>query len=57
VILTRDSRACTGNFYIDEDVLRAEGITDFSAYRLGGREEDQDVDFFLPDASLPARLA
>jgi citronellol/citronellal dehydrogenase len=57
VILTRDSRACTGNFYIDEDVLRAEGITDFSAYRLGDREEDLDLDFFLPDATLPARPA
>ena len=28
-ILTRDSRACSGNFYIDEDVLRDEGVTDF----------------------------
>jgi citronellol/citronellal dehydrogenase len=57
VILTRDSRACTGNFYIDEDVLRAEGVTDFSAYRMGDREEDLDLDFFLPDAPLPARPA
>jgi citronellol/citronellal dehydrogenase len=54
VILTRDSRTCTGNFYIDEDVLRAEGVADFSGYRLNGREEDLDLDFFLPDAPLPA---
>ena len=54
-ILTRDSRTCTGNFYTDEDVLREEGITDFSGYRLGAREEDLDLDFFLPDAPLPAR--
>jgi citronellol/citronellal dehydrogenase len=54
-ILTRDSRACTGNFYTDEDVLREEGITDFSGYRLAAREEDLDLDFFLPDAPLPAR--
>jgi citronellol/citronellal dehydrogenase len=53
-ILTRDSRACTGNFYIDEDVLRAAGVTDFSAYRMGDREEDLDLDFFLPDAPLPS---
>jgi len=31
-ILTRDSRTCTGNFFIDEEVLAAEGVTDFSAY-------------------------
>jgi citronellol/citronellal dehydrogenase len=54
-ILTRDSRACTGNFYTDEEVLREEGITDFSGYRLAAREEDLDLDFFLPDAPLPAR--
>jgi citronellol/citronellal dehydrogenase len=54
-ILTRDSRTCTGNFYTDEDVLREEGITDFSGYRLAAREEDLDLDFFLPDAPLPTR--
>ena len=46
---------CTGNFYTDEDVLREEGVTDFSGYRLGDREEDLDPDFFLPDAPLPER--
>jgi citronellol/citronellal dehydrogenase len=54
-ILTRDSRTCTGNFYTDEDVLREEGVTDFAGYRLAAREEDLDLDFFLPDAPLPAR--
>jgi len=34
VILTRDSRCCTGNFYIDEDVLREAGITDFEKYAV-----------------------
>lgn len=33
-ILTRDSRSATGNFYIDEDVLRAEGIADFERYAV-----------------------
>jgi len=33
-ILTRDSRAATGNFFIDEDVLAAEGITDLSEYAV-----------------------
>jgi citronellol/citronellal dehydrogenase len=31
-ILLRDSRTATGNFYVDEEVLRAEGITDLSGY-------------------------
>ena len=53
-ILSRDSRACTGNFFIDEDVLRAEGVTDFSAYLFpGGSDDALDLDFFLPEAPLP----
>jgi citronellol/citronellal dehydrogenase len=32
-ILTKPSREFTGNFCIDEDVLRAEGVTDFSRYQ------------------------
>ena len=31
-MLIKDSRSYTGNFAIDEAVLRAEGITDFSQY-------------------------
>ena len=33
-ILNRDSRACTGNFFIDEAVLKEEGIKDFSSYAV-----------------------
>ncbi len=33
-ILTRGSRACTGNFFIDEDVLRAAGLADFGQYAM-----------------------
>lgn len=33
-ILTRDSRRATGNFYIDETVLREEGVTDFDHYAV-----------------------
>jgi citronellol/citronellal dehydrogenase len=33
-ILTRDSRKTTGNFFIDEDVLAAAGVTDFSKYAV-----------------------
>jgi citronellol/citronellal dehydrogenase len=34
LILTRPSREFTGNFCIDEDVLRAAGITDFGSYAI-----------------------
>ncbi|MDP9148589.1 MAG: NAD(P)-dependent oxidoreductase [Myxococcota bacterium] len=33
VILTRPSRECTGNYFLDEDVLRAVGVTDFMRYQ------------------------
>jgi citronellol/citronellal dehydrogenase len=47
-ILVRPSRACTGNLFIDDDVLRAEGVTDFARYRYGDtREEDLIPDFFV----------
>ena len=32
VILTRNSRECTGNFFVDENVLRDEGLNDFDRY-------------------------
>jgi citronellol/citronellal dehydrogenase len=34
VILTRDSRSCTGNFFIDEALLREAGVTDFERYAV-----------------------
>ncbi len=47
-ILKRDSRAFTGQFCIDEQVLREEGVSDFSAYRQSGvREEDLLTDLFV----------
>ena len=47
-ILCRDSGACSGNFYIDEEVLREEGVTDFEQYAV---EPGADLyrDFFVPD--------
>ncbi|MGE5517224.1 MAG: SDR family oxidoreductase [Bacteroidota bacterium] len=38
-ILTRPSRACTGNFFIDEQVLAEEGIADLGRYAVepGGK--------------------
>jgi citronellol/citronellal dehydrogenase len=34
VILTRNAREATGNFYIDDEVLASAGVTDFSRYAL-----------------------
>lgn len=46
-ILTRPSRQTTGNFFIDDEVLAAEGVTDFAKYRLAEREEDLQLDFWV----------
>jgi citronellol/citronellal dehydrogenase len=32
-ILTRPSRECTGNFFVDDDVLRSVGVTDLAKYQ------------------------
>lgn len=45
-ILTRDAPQCTGNFFIDEEVLREEGLTDMEAYAVDP-SQDLFVDFFL----------
>ncbi len=47
-ILKRDSRSFTGRFCIDEQVLREEGVSDFSTYRQSGvREEELLTDLFV----------
>jgi citronellol/citronellal dehydrogenase len=33
-ILCQNARRCTGNFYLDEDVLRATGVRDFDRYAV-----------------------
>ncbi|MFT3932052.1 MAG: NAD(P)-dependent oxidoreductase [Chitinophagaceae bacterium] len=38
-ILQRPSFECTGNFFIDEDVLKAEGITDFTHYAVNPQQK------------------
>ncbi len=45
-ILTSDSRQCTGNFFIDEEVLRNNGVTDFDQYAVDPSHELMP-DFFL----------
>lgn len=48
--LTADSAGSisnTGNFYTDEQVLRAAGVTDFTPYSLGASEAKLVADIFL----------
>ena len=49
VMLTRNSHVFTGNFCVDQDVLQAEGISDFSKYRFNPdlAEEELVPDFFI----------
>lgn len=51
-IVTKPSRECTGNFFIDDTLLASEGVTDFSQYSI-----DPDVPLrkgmFLPEDDLP----
>jgi citronellol/citronellal dehydrogenase len=47
-ILTQPSRKLTGRFFVDDEVLRNSGVTDFSPYRQSGvSEEELTPDFFL----------
>ncbi|MCK5873312.1 MAG: NAD(P)-dependent oxidoreductase [Alcanivoracaceae bacterium] len=48
-ILCRPASDCSGNFFIDEQVLRSEGVNDFSAYRVDPSISDAQLmpDFFL----------
>jgi citronellol/citronellal dehydrogenase len=57
-ILNRPARDCTGRFFIDEEVLRAEGVTDFTPYAVDPRAP-LVADAFLPEAVVansPTRL-
>lgn len=46
-IVTRPARECTGNTFLDEDVLAAEGITDLEAYRAAPGSDELLADIFL----------
>ncbi|GAB1814857.1 SDR family oxidoreductase [Mycobacterium sp. MUNTM1] len=47
------STDCTGNFYTDEEILRDEGLSDMSGYRLAAAEADLVPNFYLPSTALP----
>lgn len=57
VILTSGPREVTGNFFIDDEVLAAQGVTDLSAYAhdaskpgsVGHGPDDLELDLFLDE--------
>jgi citronellol/citronellal dehydrogenase len=46
-ILTRDSRECTANLFLVEDVLAQEGVTDLSQYSYAGSDAELQLDLFV----------
>ena len=46
-ILTRDPRTCTGNFFIDDEVLKEAGVTDFDQYAVTPGNQDLLPDLFI----------
>ena len=46
-IFNRPARATTGNFFIDDEVLAAEGVTDFDKYAVSPGTPLMP-DFFVP---------
>jgi len=47
-VLKRDSKECTGNFFLDQDVLEEEGVSDFDQYAIDP-EATLVSDFFVDD--------
>ncbi|XP_023311958.1 hydroxysteroid dehydrogenase-like protein 2 [Anoplophora glabripennis] len=49
-ILIQDPKSCTGNFFIDEDVLRTNGVSNFKQYACFPENSDQLIlDYFVDD--------
>ena len=46
-ILTRDARSCTGNFFIDDEVLASAGVTDLDEYAVTPGNKQFQPDFFV----------
>jgi citronellol/citronellal dehydrogenase len=47
IILNRESKVCTGNFFVDDELLASEGITDLEKYSVVSGTTDFLLDFFL----------
>jgi citronellol/citronellal dehydrogenase len=46
MVLKKNAAECTGNFFFDEDVLREEGVTDFTPYAVNP-EQPLMLDIFI----------
>ena len=46
-IFMKDAKQCTGNFFIDDEVLQAEGITDLDKYAMTPGNKKFIPDFFV----------
>lgn len=51
-ILNRDAKICTGQFFIDDEVLKEEGVTDFKSYQVNPELEENQLlpDFFIGES-------
>lgn len=47
IIFNRPSTECTGNFFVDDELLESEGITDLEKYSVTPGTKDFLLDFFL----------
>ena len=47
IILNRESKECTGNFFVDDEVLASAGVTDLDKYSVVPGTTDFLLDFFL----------
>tara|TARA_A100001015_G_C15038608_1_gene737970 strand:- start:1483 stop:2304 length:822 start_codon:yes stop_codon:yes gene_type:complete len=45
-VLTQESKKCTGNFFIDEDILKNNGVIDFTKYAVDPSQELL-MDFYI----------
>lgn len=49
-ILKRDPKQCSGNFFIDEEVLKEESVMDFEKYSYHEGSNQFIADMFVPDS-------
>ena len=56
IIFCSDSRSCTGNFFIDEDVVVKTGCKDLSIYAFDPKNANNLIDDFLVEPRYKGKL-
>lgn len=51
-VLIQNPSTCTGNFYIDEDILKKHGVTDMNQYACNPANADKLMPDFFVDENL-----